>query len=344
MSMKRYLLLFLSTALILGCFIAAGIIFKPESVSVKTWTLEPTCASDQLMCTGTVKRENEKEIVLSQNILVTEVFVKKGDTVTAGQKLFSYQIASENSSAASQQTYAELWEEYQKTGQIPDEVETLLAGVESQPQTSHEQEGETKTASSPIDGTVMELGIQEGTFLSAGETAVTVAEPQNLKIELQINEANVSRIQVGQTAKVTGSGFPEEQYSAEVVSISDAAVTQTSTSGKEAVVEVILKVLDANEKIKPGYTVKASVVTETVEDAIQIPYDAVLADEEGNEYIYVVSQHRAVIQPITAVKEYTSGIVIEESLEEGTSIILEPERVKQGDYVKCFETEAFAND
>ena len=92
MSMKRYLLLFLSTALVLGCFTAAGIIFKPESVSVKTWTLEPTCASDQLMCTGTVKRENEKEIVLSQNILVTEVFVKKGDTVTAGQKLFSYQI------------------------------------------------------------------------------------------------------------------------------------------------------------------------------------------------------------------------------------------------------------
>lgn len=343
MSMKRYLLLFLSTVLVIGCFTAAGIIFKPESVSVQTWNLEPTCASDQLMCTGTVKRENEKEIVLSQNILITEVFVKKGDTVTAGQKLFSYQIASENSNTTSQQTYAELWEEYQKTGQIPDEVETLLAG-ESQPQTSQEQEGETKTASSPIAGEVMELDIQAGTFLSAGETAVTVAEPQNLKIELQINEANVSRIQVGQTAKVTGSGFPEEQYSAEVVSISDEAVTQTSTSGKEAVVEVILKVLNADKKIKPGYTVKASVVTETVEDAIQIPYDAVLADEEGNEYIYVVSQHRAVMQPITTVKEYTSGIVIEEPLEEGIPIILEPERVNQGDYVKCFETEAFTND
>ncbi len=342
--MKRYLLLFLSTILLIGSFTAAGIVWKPESVSVQTWSLQPTSASDQLICTGTVKREKEKEIVFSQNILVTEVFVKKGDTVTAGQELFSYEISSGSSRSDSQeQTYVELWEEYQKTGQIPDDVESLLAGAAMESPIA-EEEGAVQSSVSPIDGTIMDLEIQAGELLPAGDAALTVAEPKSLKIELQVNEANISRVQVGQAALITGSAFPDETYRAEVVSISDEATTQTSTSGKEAVVEVILKVLDADEKIKPGYTVKASVVTETVEDAVQIPYDAVLADEQGNEYIYVVSQHRAVIQPITAVKEYTSGIVIQEPLEEGTSIILNPEHVAEGDYVKCFETEAFTDD
>ena len=343
MTMKRYFLLFLSTALVIGSLTAAGFTMKPHAVAVRTWSLHSTSVLDTLLCNGTVVRAKERSVAFSKNIRIEEVFVEKGEQVSAGQALFSYQASSTPSTSAQQQTYAELWEEYQKTGQVPADVETILAGMgESAP--LEEEYGELQTAVSPIDGAVTALDIQPGEILPMGNSAAVIADPDNLKIELQINEANISKIQVGQQAEITGSGFPETQYQAEVVSISDEAVVQTSTSGKESVVEVILKVLSPDEKIKPGYTVKASVVTECLEDAVQIPYDAVFADEEGKEYIYIVDHNRAKIQPITTIKEYTSGIVIEEELEEGTSIILEPEHITEGSYVKCFETEAFAND
>lgn len=343
MTMKRYFLLFLSTIVVMGSLIATGFALKPQAVTVRTWSLRSTNVLDTLLCNGTVVRAKERSVAFSKNIRIAEVFVEKGEEVSAGQALFSYQASSTSNTSAQQQTYAQLWEEYQKTGQIPADLETILSEMEG-PDSLEAEYGELQTAVSPIDGTVTALAVQSGEVLPMANSAAVIADPDNLKIELQINEANISKVQVGQQAEITGSGFPGIQYQAEVVSISDEAVIQASTTGKESVVEVILKVLSPDEKIKPGYTVKASVVTECVEDAVQIPYSAVFADDEGREYIYIVDHNRAKIQPITTVKEYSSGIVIKETLEEGTPIILEPENITEGSYVKCFETEAFADD
>ena len=113
MTMKRYFLLFLSTALVIGSLTAAGFTMKPHAVAVRTWSLHSTSVLDTLLCNGTVVRAKERSVAFSKNIRIEEVFVEKGEQVSAGQALFSYQASSTPSTSAQQQTYAELWEEYQ---------------------------------------------------------------------------------------------------------------------------------------------------------------------------------------------------------------------------------------
>lgn len=161
---------------------------------------------------------------------------------------------------------------------------------------------------------------------------------------MAVNEGNIYKIKVGQEASITGSGFPGQTFGGEVLSISDEATRQASASGNETTVEVMLKVLEPTKAIKPGYTVKASVTTEELPDTLLIPYEAVSADEDGQEWIYLVKNHRAVKMKVTAKQEFAGGFTIEEKISEGTQVILTPEQVTEGDYVSCTVKEALSDD
>lgn len=334
MKLKSYILLFLSTAVVSGGILFAGQMMKPTVVEAQSWQLCADTASETLLCSGTVERANERTVSASCNLVVTELFVQEGEQVEAGQQLFTARRVEEASSAATQETYLRLWEEYQATGVIPDSAEEILAASAQARQAASE---EPFTVISPISGTVNDLKSLEGDSAAVGDEMMTVSDPQNLQVRLQVGEADIAEIATGQQAEITGSGFPGQTFQGEVLSISDEAVQQASTTGKETVVEVILKVLEPTAEIKPGYTVKASITTEESPDVFLIPYSAVLADDDGQEYIFLVQEGQAVKQPITAEKEYANGLSVKEELPEGAHVILEPEGITEGMYIR--ETE-----
>ncbi len=340
--MKRYLLLFAATAGIIASIFMAGNSFKKQAVSVQTWKIAPVTASNTVLCSGTVQRAKEKNVTVSKNSVVVEMFVQIGDVVKAGDSLFSVRASAAETEPPSEETYLTLWEEYQKTGVIPTDAESILAEAEAGEKATDEgkesQEQDT-IVKSPISGTITEVNAGAGDTVSFGETVVKVSDSQNLQVHLQVNESTISKIQTGQTATISGAGFPGIAYQGEVVSISDEATQQASTAGKETVVEVLLKVLNPTEEIKPGYSVKASIVTEEIPDTLLIPYQAILADEDGQEYVYLAKGHQAVKQPITAEREYTDGVTIRESLPQGAELILEPDKVQDGAYLFCQEVE-----
>ena len=46
--------------------------------------------------------------------------------------------------------------------------------------------------------------------------------------------------------------------------------------------------------LKNGFTAKCKIITSVDKDRIVVPYEAVLADENGKEYVYRVLENRAV--------------------------------------------------
>ena len=348
MCLKRYFFLLAATLGTIGILLGTGKAFQKTAKPVDTWVVRSETVSDTLMCTGTVERANEKKLTAPQNAVIVDMLVNQGSEVEKGETVCTLRVfASDSDSKVSQETYQQLWEEYQQTGVVPEEAQGLLAAA-SQIQSSNykdtEEEGELISITSPISGTVTSLSPIAGDVVSIGDELMTISDPKKLQVRLAVNEGNIYKIQVGQEASITGSGFPEETFEGEVLSISDEATRQASTSGSETTVEVMLKVLNPTKAIKPGYTVKASVTTEELPDTLLIPYEAVSADEDGQEWIYLVQNHRAVKMKVTAKQEFAEGFTIEEKIDEGAQVILTPEQVAEGDYVSCAAKEALSGD
>ena len=129
-----------------------------------------------------------------------------------------------------------------------------------------------------------------------GKPAITIASDEGLQVRLSVNESQISDIQVGQPAEITGVGF-HTCYTGTVKSISSEAKQVVSTTGQETVVEVVVSVDNPGNDIKPGYTAKAKIITAQNDNVLIAPYEAVRAEEDGSEYVLKLKGQRAVKTP-----------------------------------------------
>ena len=135
----------------------------------------------------------------------------------------------------------------------------------------------------PFDGTVTEISAVAGEKVASGATAVRIDNLDNLIVEVAVSEVDINKVSVGQKAVVTFDALPDKEYQGEVSSISSAG------SDDSGVVEfnVSVKVLNADENVKPGFTAVVSIITSQVKDALLVPNDAVISRDGGTAVLLV---------------------------------------------------------
>ena len=78
-----------------------------------------------------------------------------------------------------------------------------------------------------------------------------------------------------------------------------------------------------------GLTARARLVVGSTKDALVVPYDYVLQDEAGTEYVYVYQEGRAIRRDVTAGEELSEGYLIVSGLSAGDRIVQEPASIKK---------------
>lgn len=177
----------------------------------------------------------------------------------------------------------------------------------------------------PFDGTITAIDAVAGDLItsysdSANTTAaLTISNLDNLMIEVQISEVDINKVAVGQKAKITFDAIANKEYSGYVSSISSSGVEDDN-----GVVQfsVWVKVDDADDQVKPGFTSVVSIVTASVEDALLVPNDAVVSRDDS--YMVVVAKGSSTTMvPVTigaasdTLTEITSG-----EISEGDKVVL----------------------
>ena len=94
-----------------------------------------------------------------------------------------------------------------------------------------------------------------------------------------------------------------------------------------------MSVTSPKSDIKPGFTAKARIITSQSNNVIVAPYEAVRADESGQEYVFCLKGKRAVKVPIVTNREFESGFEVLSGLEAADLIIVNPDAVTNGDAV-----------
>jgi multidrug efflux pump subunit AcrA (membrane-fusion protein) len=133
----------------------------------------------------------------------------------------------------------------------------------------------------PISGVVTDRPLFAGEMAPAGTALITVMDTSSLLAKLHLSQAVTQRMQVGDRAAVTVPGM--EAPVDGTISLISPALDPGSTT-----VEVWVKLKNPDGKLKSGTPVHVAIVGRTVQQALQIPTEALLTNEDGSLGVMVV--------------------------------------------------------
>jgi HlyD family secretion protein len=127
---------------------------------------------------------------------------------------------------------------------------------------------------SPIDGVVLTRSVDPGNAVAASLQAVTlftVAEDlSQLKLQVNVDEADVGSVQVGQKASFTVSAYPSRKYPATITRVAYGSTTTDNVVTYVTYLEVDNKDLS----LRPGMTAASTITSTERTDALLVPNTA----------------------------------------------------------------------
>lgn len=134
---------------------------------------------------------------------------------------------------------------------------------------------------SPISGVVADRPVYPGEMAVPGTPLVSLVDISQLTARANVPVRDAAAIHVGRPARITG---PEGDLAGKVTVVSPAVDPNTTT------VEVWVQVPNAGEKLKPGATVRVSIIAETIQNTLVVPTTALLNSDEGGQKVIVIDK------------------------------------------------------
>lgn len=133
------------------------------------------------------------------------------------------------------------------------------------------------TITAPIDGIIADVSVKAGDSLSANEAVATIIANQQIA-EITLNEVDVAAVKVGQKATMTFDAVSDltlTGYVSEVDAI--GTVSQGVVS-----YNVTIAFDTQDERVKPGMSVAAAIITNVKQNVLLVPNTAVKSNAGGN--------------------------------------------------------------
>jgi len=139
----------------------------------------------------------------------------------------------------------------------------------------------------PISGRVTRLNVEngetavQGTFNKDAATLMTIADMAVLETKVKVDETDVSRISLGDSAVIQIDAFPDTTFIGKVVEISQSSVKGAATGqGDQAIdYEVKIRLLNPPTDTRQDFSATAKVVTDARTKVLAIPIIALTVRE-----------------------------------------------------------------
>ena len=140
------------------------------------------------------------------------------------------------------------------------------------------------TVRSPFVGIIATVDAQKGEAVSSGSVIASLITTKKLA-EISLNEVDAAKVKIGQKAELTFDAVEGLSISGEVVEL------DTVGAGSQGVVTYMAKVSfdTQEERVKPGMSASASIITDVKQDVLAIPNGAVKS-RNNNYYVEVVAE------------------------------------------------------
>lgn len=159
--------------------------------------------------------------------------------------------------------------------------------------TAQEELGYTRIIA-PMDGTVVAIVTEEGQTVNANQSAPTIvklAKLDTMTVNAEISEADVMKVEKGQSVYFTTLGDSEKKYYATLrqiepapESISDDSSSSSSSSSSEAIYyNALFDVPNEDGKLRIDMTAQVSIIIDQAKNVLTIPSSAIETKSSGSK-------------------------------------------------------------
>ena len=296
---------------------------RPTPVTTHTLAAQPVQRS--VVATGRVEAIRESVLGSTVTARVVTTPVKQGAHVTAGATLLL--LESDELLALRAQAEAQLrdadsqlsearrqWQRQQalfaqgfiSQAALDAARRTLDAAEQRQAQTrgalaQSQAKLEQMTVRAPADGVLLTRAVEAGDVVTAGKTLLRFASDGPRRVLLDLDERDLGKVALGQTAAVLADAFPQLRAPAVVSRIN------ASVDNARGTVEIELALTAAAEHLRSGMTVSAEILTRPAQATLLLPATAVregraaLLEDGRVRWVKVSTDERIAGQlPVTA--------------------------------------------
>ena len=208
------------------------------------------------------------------------------------------------------------------------------------------------TIYSPMSGTISKLDAElgervVGTQQMAGTEILRVANLNEMEVEVDVNENDIVKINVGDSAIVEVDAYLDKKFKGLVTAISNSANDALSADQvtnfkvkvkilKESYADLLAGKGENYSPFRPGMTATVDIITNNKKDILAVPISAIVIktdttksntsglDDKTYEAVFVKEEGKAKLQAIKTGIQDETNIEIIEGLKEGDKIITGP--------------------
>jgi len=175
----------------------------------------------------------------------------------------------------------------------------------------------------PFSGTVLEINKNIGEYVTTSdntsyraneESIVIITDLSDIYVKFMVNEVDIEKIRVGQSAEMRLESLPESTYDGHIQKISAIAFGQNEPNNPENTglnyFTATIKLKNPDSKVMPGMTCDVSIITEEIKNILYIPIEALIKEGE-QEYVYALNDSKLEQKPVTTgtANEYSVQII-----------------------------------
>lgn len=174
----------------------------------------------------------------------------------------------------------------------------------------------------PVSGTVLERNVEMGELVSnmnfggtggVKTSVVSLADLNDLQVELDINQNDFPKISPRQDCTVTADAYPDRAYKGVVAEISPEANRQKAT------IQVKVKILQPDDYLRPEMNAHVSFLAPTADktasggETLSIPR-AALVDHEGKRAVFVLDGSHVRLRDVQLGRELGDRVEVVEGV------------------------------
>lgn len=137
--------------------------------------------------------------------------------------------------------------------------------------------------SAPMPGIITFVDVEVGEIAPAqnaftqGKTLLTISNLNIFEVEVEVDETEVAKVDLGQRAEISVDAFPDTTFPGEVVEIGNTAIIEGLGSQDQSTnFKVTVVFQGAEVKVRPGMSATVDITTASKDDVLTIPYSAVV--------------------------------------------------------------------
>jgi len=175
-----------------------------------------------------------------------------------------------------------------------------------------------------VAGTVLEVFVSEGEFSATGRPLLEIADVSgsNLVVIVYVPENDAGHIDVGQEVEISGGALGTQTYAGRIDMIHPLAAPRQMGATVETVLTVEIAVSDT-ERLRPGLTVDADIVTQVNVDTLVVPLMATLSDGISH-FVYIINQDSELERRDVVLGQFSEMYIEAEGVDEEAILVSNP--------------------